>query len=91
MSAQAAVSFTGVPLEQGGALRAEIPGRALDRLYVDRWDAITPQYFDVFTVPLRQGRVFDQRDRGGAPPVVIINETMARQLWFDRAPCTTAF
>ena len=82
----AAVSFTGVPLEQGGALRAEIPGRALDRLYVDRWDAVTPGYFDVFTIPLRRGRVFDQRDRAGAPPVVIINETMARQLWFDRDP-----
>ena len=81
-----AVSLTGVPLQQGGALRVEIPGRVLDRQYVDSWGAVTLGYFDVFKIPLLRGRLFDMRDGSGAPPVVIINETMARQLWADRDP-----
>jgi putative ABC transport system permease protein len=38
-------------------------------------------YFRALGVPLLQGRLFDQRDRGNAPPVVLVNETMARRLW----------
>jgi putative ABC transport system permease protein len=36
-----------------------------------------PNYFKVMGVALRQGRFFDDRDVDGAPPAVIINETMA--------------
>jgi len=38
-------------------------------------------YFRAVGVPLLQGRLFDQRDRANAPPVVLVNETMARRLW----------
>jgi len=82
----ATVSLNGVPLQQGGALRVEIPGRALDRQYVDSWAAVTPGYFGVFKIPLLKGRLFDTRDGSAAPPVVVINETMARQLWLGREP-----
>jgi predicted permease len=82
----AAVSLTGVPLEQGGALRVDIPGRTLDRQYVESWAAVTPGYFDVFKIPVIRGRAFTDRDRSGNPPIAIINETMARQLWPDRDP-----
>ena len=44
-------------------------------------DAITPNYFRVMGVPLREGRFFEIRDADGAPPAVIINETMARRFW----------
>src|SRR3712207_7303774 len=30
-------------------------------------------------VPLRRGRVFDERDKKGAPPAVIVNEAFARK------------
>ncbi len=49
-------------------------------------DSITPDYFRVLEVPLRAGRFFDQRDGADAPPVVIINETMARRFWRDENP-----
>lgn len=45
----------------------------------------SPGYFSVFHIPLR-GRDFTDRDNGGAPGVVIINETMARKWWPKQDP-----
>src|SRR4029453_16300311 len=42
-----------------------------------------PAYFEVFKIPVRGGRTFDERDHSTAPAVVIINETMARRYWGD--------
>ena len=40
----------------------------------------------MFKIPVRRGRVFTERDDGGAPPVVVINEAMASQFWPDDDP-----
>ncbi len=82
----AAVSLTGVPLQQGGALSVAVLGRQMDRQYVESWSAISEQYFTVFKIRLVRGRMFMDRDQGGMPPVAIINEAMARQLWPDGDP-----
>ncbi len=42
---------------------------------------ISARYFDVFRIPLRQGRLFNERDTEQSPPVAVINETMAKNLW----------
>jgi hypothetical protein len=42
---------------------------------------ITPGYFETMHVPLMRGRFFNQDDGPDAPPVVIINQTMARTFW----------
>ncbi|MEK6279148.1 MAG: ABC transporter permease [Acidobacteriota bacterium] len=47
---------------------------------------VSESYFRALGVPLLQGRLFDQRDRGNAPPVVLVNETMARRLWPAETP-----
>jgi predicted permease len=44
-------------------------------------DQVTPGYFAALSIPLRQGRLLSGADRMGAPPVVVINETMAKTLW----------
>jgi putative ABC transport system permease protein len=44
---------------------------------------ISPEYFDVFRIPIIRGRKFTARDAAGAPDVVIINQAMARQFWPD--------
>src|SRR6185436_12431377 len=44
---------------------------------------ILPNYFRVMGVSLLQGRDFDDRDTGGKPDVVIINQKMARRYWPD--------
>jgi putative ABC transport system permease protein len=42
---------------------------------------VSVRYFEVFRIPLRQGRMFTQQDDGLVPGVVLVNEMMARQLW----------
>jgi putative ABC transport system permease protein len=49
--------------------------------------AISPEYFKVMRVPLRAGRAFaDSDDLANAPPVVIVNETLARQYFEGESP-----
>jgi putative ABC transport system permease protein len=38
-------------------------------------------YFRAMRIPLRAGRLVDQRDGPDAPPAAVINETMARGFW----------
>jgi predicted permease len=45
------------------------------------WLAASPGYFQVLKIPIVRGRDFDSRDEAGAPPVVMINDTMARRYW----------
>jgi putative ABC transport system permease protein len=47
---------------------------------------VTPGYFEAMRIPLRRGRVFDERDRAGAANVAIINESFARRKFGDRDP-----
>ena len=47
---------------------------------------VSPDYFRVLRIPLLRGRVFDERDRAGAEPVAIVNETMARRAWPGQDP-----
>ncbi len=42
---------------------------------------VTPGYFETMGMSIVAGRALDGRDRMGAPPVAVISETLARQLW----------
>lgn len=44
-------------------------------------EAISPGWFDTMRVPLRQGRAFNSGDQAQSPPVIVVNETFARQFW----------
>ena len=47
--------------------------------------AVSPNYFQALGTSLIEGRAFDERDVDGAPKVVIINQSMARDLFADGA------
>jgi putative ABC transport system permease protein len=47
---------------------------------------VTPGYFGVMGIPILRGRAFTAADREDAPPVTIVDETMARQLWPGQDP-----
>ena len=43
-------------------------------------------YFETMGIPIRKGRNFNQDDTASAPPVAVINETMARRLFANEDP-----
>jgi predicted permease len=50
------------------------------------WNVVEPGYFKTMKIPLIGGRDFTAADRRGAPWVVIVNETAARQMWPNQDP-----
>jgi len=50
------------------------------------WFDVDPGYFRTLGIPLVRGRYFTPEDRAGAPPVAIINDTMAQRYWPDENP-----
>src|SRR5262245_26124099 len=47
---------------------------------------VTTDYFKTMGIALRQGRALQPSDDANAPPVVVINETMARGFWPNESP-----
>jgi putative ABC transport system permease protein len=47
---------------------------------------VSPDYFRTLGIALKSGRTFTDADNQDAPPVMIINETMARTYFPDRDP-----
>ncbi|HEX4076240.1 MAG TPA: ABC transporter permease [Candidatus Acidoferrales bacterium] len=58
--------------------RATPPGQHAPLVLMNRVD---PPYFETMRVALFRGRVFLDSDKDGAPPVAIINQTMASDFW----------
>ena len=46
---------------------------------------LSPGWFEAVRIPFASGRDFTWQDRTGSPPVVIVNETLARQMFDGRA------
>ena len=78
-----------VPLQGGYGLPFNIVGQApTDGPYTGggSWVTVAPGFFEVFKIPVKRGRTFAERDDEKSPPVVIINETMAKRFWKDSDP-----
>jgi predicted permease len=41
--------------------------------------AVSPGYLETMGIPLRRGRLLDEGDRAGAPPVALVSESLARR------------
>ncbi|HEY2819543.1 MAG TPA: ABC transporter permease [Candidatus Acidoferrum sp.] len=50
------------------------------------YSEVTPGYFELFRIPLRSGRFLNERDNASGPPVVVINETLARKTFPNEDP-----
>jgi putative ABC transport system permease protein len=46
-----------------------------------RYRVCTPDYFQTMGISLLKGRGFTEQDKADGPPVLIVNETMARKHW----------
>ena len=58
--------------------RSQLPSAA--------FNPISPDYFQTMRIPLLQGRPFSGAEKENSPPVVVINETMARRFWPNENP-----
>jgi predicted permease len=74
-----------LPLEGGFGLGFDIAGRSLPSgsrtTGGATWMYVSSHYFQALEIPLKQGRLFDERDKASGPPVVIINEAFAKKYW----------
>ncbi len=81
---EAAAMSCCLPLQGGYGLPFNIEGRApTTGPYTGGgpWRSVSPGYFKMFRIPLMRGRTFTEQDDAAAEPVVIINESMAKQFW----------
>ncbi len=78
-----------LPLEGGPTQPFQVIGRPLGNSpshgRVD-WFYVSADYFRALGVPVLRGRGITERDDQAAPPVVLINQTMARQVWPNEDP-----
>jgi putative ABC transport system permease protein len=73
-----------VPLQGGYGLPFNIVGKPSGKgpwMGGGDWVTVSPGYFAVFKIPVIRGRAFTEQDNAGGPPVVIINEAMAKLYW----------
>jgi putative ABC transport system permease protein len=71
-----------LPLEKGPTTAVWVEGRP--QLPRDQWPGVnyrnvTPDYFRALSIPVLQGRGFDERDNGQAPLAIIINQAAAER------------
>ena len=59
---------------------AQVEGRAAGA-FPAGFRAVSEDYFRTMRIPLVKGRWFDERDTASSQSVVVINQTMARQIW----------
>ncbi len=79
---QSAAVVNGVPIAQGLNLNVDtLDGlERFERALTD-WRYATTDYFRTMGITIVAGRGFDERDRQGAPPVAVVNETFARRFF----------
>ena len=75
-----------IPLQTAIAANVDIAGRPVIGKSLSGWVPVSPGYFEVLRIPLQRGRPFNDRDDSAAPPVAIINASMARAYWADADP-----
>ena len=63
-----------------------LPAPAPGNENIGRYRVCTPDYFSTMRIPIVKGRVFTEQDKAGAPPVVIVNETLAKTHWPGQDP-----
>jgi putative ABC transport system permease protein len=63
----------------GGVAPADLPDTSA--MFSAGWNIVEPGYLATLGIPLLEGRDFASSDTAGAPPVVLVSQTLARRLW----------
>ncbi|HKN74830.1 MAG TPA: ABC transporter permease [Candidatus Acidoferrum sp.] len=87
---KSASAIFGLPLSEAQSIftALEVEGHPVPRSQRPRvaFRIVESEYFHVMGIPLLQGRTFTARDEQGGPPLAIINETLARQMFKGENP-----
>jgi putative ABC transport system permease protein len=89
---QSAALATTVPYGNGGGTDADrflIEGRPVEQREESRtaiMETVSPNYFAVMSIGLRDGRVFTDSDGDGAPPVAVISRSLASRYFAGENP-----
>jgi putative ABC transport system permease protein len=79
---RAAAVTTTLPMSGGGpTIHFNVKGfppSGPEQYTMAGYRAVSADYFRTIGMPLRQGRLLDERDRQGGARVIVVNETMAR-------------
>lgn len=63
-----------------------IPDPPAGQEFIGRYRSCTPDYFRTMGITVLKGREFTDQDKPGAPPAIVINESMAQKYWPDADP-----
>jgi putative ABC transport system permease protein len=78
--------FTGTTRTHALRIVEGQPPEPVEKWGALEWEQVSGDYFQALGIPLLRGRYFDQHDGPDAPPVVIVNETLARRYWPGENP-----
>src|SRR5439155_20531121 len=90
----AAAYTSGLPMIlTGGITGVEVPGAEVRSARTEgvSWRLITPQFFQVLGVPIRQGRALEEADGPGRPRVGVVSVSFVQRYWPDRNPIGLSF
>jgi putative ABC transport system permease protein len=74
-----------MPMRWSDARQFTIEGRQMASEW-ERIERYTPGFAEALQVPLLRGRFFRDSDTADAPPVAVINSSLARELWPNEDP-----
>jgi putative ABC transport system permease protein len=85
----AATATSNAPFGGSSSTSLEIEGQVYDSA-APRPEAqqrtTVPGFFRAMGIPLIAGRVYDERDRSGGPPVIVLSQETARRYWPNESP-----
>lgn len=79
------IPFSGGEVAGSFTIEGRVPGPGEPRPH-GGFRVVSPGYFSALRIPVRYGRVFDERDAIGTEPVALVDENLARQYWPDDDP-----
>ena len=85
----ASASTISLPLQGAHRLPFNVIGRTAGNdpnTGLVAYEAASPGFLSVFQIPLLHGRDFRPDDNAAAPPIVLINQAMAKQFWPKQNP-----
>ncbi|MGO9936279.1 MAG: ABC transporter permease [Terracidiphilus sp.] len=74
-----AVSSNATPPSNGFQTKFEIVGKPSSQDQTLRVNIVSQSYFPILKIPLLQGQIWDESENHRGAPVVVINQTLARQ------------